>query len=183
MTPVVSPSNTLTIETVKSSAEIAESFPTEIAESLQSEIVSSQSNVEIRGSISNVDICGTESDVDICFADSDVEICGNESTVEFCGNESSKDVSDSSDESLTGTEVKLCIGDSEKFVAHSKLQSLLAQLEKGKDFGTEMGTKNVQHSASEPKLMSTSPANFSFLCGSVGNAPSSSLSVKSTMGR
>ena len=102
------------------------------------------------------------------------------------GNNESNDLSD---ESLheEGQEMKVCIGETEKLVAHSKLQALLAQLEQGKEFSSKppiLG-KNVRSSLSEPQLLSTSPANFSFLVGSAGVTSSSNnnLAAKTNMGR
>ncbi len=97
---------------------------------------------------------------------------------------------DLSDESLhdEGQELKVCIGETEKLVAHSKLQALLAQLEQGKEFSSKPAAlgKNPRSSLSESQLVSTSPANFSFLVGSAGVASSSSnnnLAAKTNIAR
>ena len=105
-------------------------------------------------------------------------------------NDESNDLSDESLH-LEDQEMKVCIGETEKLVAHSKLQALLAQLEQGKEFlsmpAPTLG-KNVRSSLSESQLLSTSPANFSFLVGSAGVASISSnnnnnLAAKTNMAR
>lgn len=114
--------------------------------------------------------------------------------IEMNGHESSPEI-----EPLT-----ICIGNSEKSVAHSKLQALLAQLDQNNEFrssppknGDSPATRSptprsptqespieFKPSSPEPisingsknlrtrdsgKIVSTSPANFSFLVGSVPN--------------
>lgn len=99
----------------------------------------------------------------------------NESTTEEESNSRDETASQSDDQDL-----KICIGSQEKSVAHSKLQSLLAQLEKGGsksfsppkkihlDFGKDVIKTQVH---------SSSPANFSFLVGSMPNPDSHMSSI------
>ena len=98
--------------------------------------------------------------------------------------ETKTETNDVSDDSVNedGQELKVCVGETEKLVAHSKLQALLAQFEKTKEF-PPIETA-VRPSVSEPQLLSTSPANFSHLVGSAGvESSNSNLSVKSNMAR
>jgi hypothetical protein len=75
-------------------------------------------------------------------------------------------------------------------VAHSKLQALLAQFEKGKELpAASASTASTAEAVgrqfvSEPKLSTSSPANFSALVGTAGVEHSdNNLSVKSNMAR
>ena len=100
------------------------------------------------------------------------------------GEEESTDDSPSSQSDLDQDtkEFKICIGDHEKSVASSKLQSLLAQLEKSKTLSpTESSSSlrsslphKVRRSANKNSALSSSPANFSFL---VGSLPGSKLNT------
>jgi hypothetical protein len=99
--------------------------------------------------------------------------------------ETKTETNDISDDSVNedGQDITVCIGETEKLVAHSKLQALLAQFEKGKELAPPIET-NVRPSISEPELLSTSPANFSLLVGSAGvESSNNNLSVKTKMPR
>ncbi len=112
------------------------------------------------------------------------EISGSDENEEEEEEESSTSRDDSSscpsDLDQEGKEIKICIGTEEKSVAHSKLQSLLAQLEKGKDHSLpERGCHSLKVrkeviTTSGP--LSSSPANFSFLVGSLPGADGKGLS-------
>jgi len=98
--------------------------------------------------------------------------------------ETKTETNDISDDSVNedGQDITVCIGETEKLVAHSKLQALLAQFEKGKELAPI--ETNVRPSISEPELLSTSPANFSLLVGSAGvESSNNNLSVKTKMPR
>jgi len=65
-------------------------------------------------------------------------------------------------------------------VAHSKLQSLLAQLEKAgsKSFSPPQKCQlNVKKEIIKTQVLSSSPANFSFLVGSMPNPESNMSSI------
>ena len=147
---------------------------------------------EMKKEMSGSDLTPTESK--ICLTD------GN-----FEGLENHEDENEDEEEELTsredssscpsdldqeGKEFKICIGTEEKSVAHSKLQSLLAQLEKGKDHSLpERGFSGgsggniliVRKEVIRKKgPLSSSPANFSFLVGSLPSAEEKMASLART---
>lgn len=86
--------------------------------------------------------------------------------------------SSQSDDLEAGKELKICIGSQEKSVAHSKLQLLLAQLDKGKSYSLpdRNQVKVNKKEVIKAPVLSSSPANFSYL---VGSLPSSKLEMSS----
>ena len=91
------------------------------------------------------------------------------------------DSSSLSDDIEADKEVKFCIGSQEKSVANSKLQLLLAQLEKGKSYSLpDKNTLKVKKEIIKTPALSSSPANFSYL---VGSLPSSEMSGMSSLAR
>ena len=95
----------------------------------------------------------------------DIELNDAESTTEEESTSRDESASQSDDQ-----ELKICIGTEEKSVAQSKLQTLLAQLEKGKELSPPKRCHlNTRKEIIKTQVLSSSPANFSFLIGSMPN--------------